>query len=168
MKRHVILSGLAALFLLAGYSAGDTLQHEKPGLAPCLKESQHQLVIEWGTMENFEQMQGAGYRLTAERELFAVRHRLNTEHWERPALTVVSSDVYVDVPREVNATFLKVQALHSPGERGRFISYSNPLTGVYLRAVWNPELKTFQSRDMRALFDRLMELVPSDAAAGHD
>jgi hypothetical protein len=59
----------------------------------------------------------------------------------------------------VTTTFVKVQALHSPGTKARYIEYSNPQANVFLRAVWNPDLNTFQSRDMRAQFDSLMALV---------
>jgi hypothetical protein len=157
---------IATAFVITACPSADTVkQQETPGLAPCLKETQKQISIEWGTLEDYERFEGAGYKLTSEREVYGVVHRINTEQTVRPALTVVSTDVYCSLVEEVTATFLKVQALHSPGKQGRFIHYTNAPAGVYLRAVWNPELQTFQSRDMRALYDKLMELVPNERSA---
>jgi hypothetical protein len=59
-------------------------------------------------------------------------------------------------------SFLKVQALNTPARKQRFIDYRNTRTDVYLRAVWNPDLQTFQSRDMRELYDELMKLATQD------
>jgi len=70
--------------------------------------------------------------------------------------------VYCSRVQTLNTALLKTQALHSPGTLARFIEYANPASSVYLRAVWNPDLQTFQSRDMREQFDSLMTLVPKE------
>ena len=162
------MKSLAPIVLALGFtvlscsSTQELKEDVKPGLATCLKESQEQLKIEWGTLDNYDRQEGLGYKLTAEREVLAVQHFINTERTLRPALRVLTNDEYCELAKEVNAIFLKVQALHSPGEKGRFIRYTNAPSGVYLRAVWNPELETFQSRDMRALYDKLMQLIPTE------
>lgn len=74
-------------------------------------------------------------------------------------LLPVDQQKYCTLAANLNIAFLKTQALHSPGKLYRFIEYSNPTSSVYLRAVWNPELQTFQSRDMRFQYDSLMQLV---------
>lgn len=126
--------------------------------APCIRENQKQLMIRWGTTE--ETGGRTYYELDARAELWTVTV-VGTDT-TRKHTAVIDPAKYCTAAADVNTTFLKVQALYSPGTRSRFIEYTNPPTNVYLRAVWNPDLSTFQSRDMRAQYDDLMKLVPKD------
>lgn len=127
-------------------------------VAPCIKENQQELKIRWGTTSE------AGgvvvYELDSKGELWTVT--VSGTDTTRKHTAVIDQKVYCQTAMDVNTVFLKVQALYSPGTRARFIEYTNAPTNVYLRAVWNPELSTFQSRDMRALYDDLMNLVPKE------
>lgn len=147
---------LVPLLLLGGCS----LFQGKQEIAPCVKDSQQQLLIEWGTYEDYAARTGLGYELTVRGQLITVEVDADTA---REQVAWIDHSTYCDMAEYVNSSFLKVQALHSPGTRGRYIRYSNPGTRVYLQAVWNPDLETFQSRDMRRLYDDLMRLVPTDA-----
>lgn len=120
--------------------------------ATCLKPTQVTQIIEWGTVSE------EAYTLDARGELSQLQINPDTTITN---LGWINHKVYCETALSVTDAFLKVQALHSPGERARYIRYSNPTTGVYLQAVWNPDLQTFQSRDMRRLFDSLMQLVTS-------
>ena len=151
------LTLLVPLVLLLG---GCSLFEGSHDVAPCLKDTQQQLRIEWGTYEDYAARTGSGYELSVRGELVSISVSTDTT---RDHVAWIEHPTYCEVADNVNASFLKVQALHSPGTRGRYIRYSNPGTRVYLQAVWNPDLETFQSRDMRRLFDDLMRLVPTDA-----
>ena len=144
------------LLLLGGCS----LFRGQQELAPCIKDSQQELLIEWGTFNNYEARTGSGYQLSSRGELTSIVVGQDTV---RDHVAWIEHGTYCDMAEYVNSSFLKVKALHSPGTQGRYIRYSNPKTRVYLQAVWNPELETFQSRDMRRLYDDLMRLVPTDA-----
>ena len=154
--RFSLLATLAAL-VLSGCPSAQQMQD----VAPCLKDTQHDLLIEWGTYDDFSNKSGTWFAVTSRGEL--VRTQTTATGEERQHVAWLAHSQYCSAAENVNATFLKVQALHSPGTKGRFIRYSNPATRVYLQAVWNPELETFQSRDMRRVYDELMRLVPTDA-----
>lgn len=130
------------------------------GPAPCLKPSQHELVIRWGT-EHDSAGTVEGYELDAKGELYRFSGPKSPEP-QREFVMMLEPMTYCSTASDVQAVHLKVLALNVRGIRGRFIDYVNASSNVYLRAVWNPDLQTFQSRDMRALYDRLMSLVPSD------
>lgn len=129
-------------------------------VAPCIKPIQQNLLIRWGNgSEASAEM--LWYELNTKGELFkgAVSAARDTA---MEYLLPVDQRKYCTIASNVNTAFLKTQALHSPGKLYRFIEYSNPTSSVYLRAVWNPELQTFQSRDMRFQYDSLMLLVPEE------
>lgn len=150
-------------FLLIGCPSARVVTQPDPGKAPCLNDKQSSLTITWGDIADFSLGNWAGYTLKANTAVSRVAGSATEEASEQTVLLdYVGHETYCETVERVNAYFLKVQALHSPGTKARFIQYANPTTGVYLRAVWNPELETFQSRDMRALFDELSKLVPPD------
>lgn len=130
-------------------------------VAPCLKPTQLSQQIEWGTYAETPAggRTSTSHMLSTKGEITALAVGMDTTSTH---VAWISDSAYCAAAQTVTDAFLKVQALHSPGQRGRFIRYSNPATGVYLQAVWNPDLSTFQSRDMRRLYDELMLLVPSD------
>ena len=66
---------------------------------------------------------------------------------------------YCELAASVHTTLLKTQALAVRGVRARLIEYHNPTTDVYLRVMWNPDLSTFQSRDVRAEYEQLMAYI---------
>ena len=74
----------------------------------------------------------------------------------------IDQSKYCGLAKDVTDCFLRTQALNVRGKSARFIEYRNVQSDVYLRAVWNPDLMTFQSRDMRELYDQLMALLPLD------
>lgn len=153
-NRALCIMNLALCIVLIGCSSID--RPEK--VAPCIKENQQQLMIRWGTTS--EAGGALLYELDSKGELWTVS--ISGTDTTRKHTAVIDQKVYCQTAGDVNTVFLKVQALYSPGTRARFIEYTNAPTNVYLRAVWNPELSTFQSRDMRALYDDLMKLVPQD------
>lgn len=120
------------------------------GPAGCVKPTQVDQVIEWGTVNETVFMMNTNGAVS--------RIEINPDTTITP-VGWITYEAYCEAATAVTDAFLKVQALHSPGSRARYIRYSNPGTGVYLQAVWNPDLQTFQSRDMRRLYDDLMQLV---------
>lgn len=125
--------------------------------APCVTPSTSELVLRWGTEDDSLDVIDV-YRMNTKGEIF---------HFDGPRTTPISDEyllhidqgVYCSSASSVNSCFLKTQALNSRGRKARFVEYYNPGTDVYLRAVWNPDLQTFQSRDMRKEYDQLMSLV---------
>jgi len=128
-------------------------------VAPCISIQQHDLTVRWGT-EHDSANTVEGYELNAKGELFRYEGDKSDTALKRRFLVAIDQAQYCDVTKTVQNTFLKVQALNVRGIRGRFIEYVNATRNVYLRAVWNPDLQTFQSRDMREQYDVLMQLVP--------
>ena len=132
--------------------------------APCISESLQQLVIRWGTIDDslhtVEQ-----YTMNSKGEIFIYKgpsvEDLRGQTPQEVYLTHIDPEMYCQELSSVNSTFLKTQALNVRGTKARYIERYNPSTDVFLRAVWNPDIKTFQSRDMREEYDRLMELVNS-------
>lgn len=133
--------------------------HRPSAYAPCISEQQRSLSVRWGE-EDTASRQSFWYKLDARGQLFRtfVRGTDTTDSY----LTAIDHGIYCTAVADVSASFIKVQALHSGGTRSRYIEYANPATGVFLRAVWNPELQTFQSREMRVRYDSLMKLVPNE------
>ncbi|NQW30987.1 MAG: hypothetical protein HQ472_10805 [Ignavibacteria bacterium] len=137
-----------------------------PEIAGCVKENQKALVIVWGTEDSTD---AELFSVNTRGELFkTVRktHMMNgkiMQHTDSAKVGVISHEQYCALVSSVQSVFLKTQALNSTGERWRYIDIVNPGTSVYLRAVWNPALSTFQSRDMRSQYDELMELIPKEA-----
>lgn len=127
-------------------------------VAPCIKPTQVNLMIRWGNGSDTPS-EMHWYEINAKGELFkgAISAAGDTT---LDYLLPVHQQKYCSVASNLNIAFLKTQALHSPGKLYRFIEYSNRTSSVYLRAVWNPELQTFQSRDMRFQYDSLMLLIP--------
>lgn len=148
--------------LLTGCPSAQEITKTDPGKAPCLTEKQMNLEITWGDFDVYESGDWKGFSLLTNSALMAVDSSKTSASSSTELVDYVGHESYCSTVERVNAYFLKVQALHSPGTKARFIQYANPTTGVYLRAVWNPELETFQSRDMRALFEELSKLVPPD------
>ena len=67
MSRSSIL--LVPLVLVLG---GCSLFQGQQDIAPCIKESQHELLIEWGTYDNYQARTGAGYELSVRAELTSI------------------------------------------------------------------------------------------------
>jgi len=126
-------------------------------LAPCVTEKTGQLTIRWGTQDDSLQVIDV-YRMNTKGEIFHYSGPVTQNVMDEYLLHVDQSD-YCSAAASVNACFLKTQALNTAARKGRFIEYFNPATDVYLRAAWNPDLQTFQSRDMRKEYDQLMNLV---------
>lgn len=154
----LILVASAALF--TGCLGSVRTRPTKP--APCITESQKQLVIRWGTTDDSLRTTEQ-YTLNSKGEIFVYKGPLvedvSSLTQQEVYLTHIEQDLYCQELASVNSTFLKTQALNVRGTKARYIERINPTTDVFLRAVWNPDLKTFQSRDMREEYDRLMELV---------
>ncbi|MDZ4745671.1 MAG: hypothetical protein SGJ05_06680 [bacterium] len=150
--------GTSLIFLACGTPRPTTV-------APCISAVQHDLTVRWGT-EHDSAGTVEGYELNAKGELFRYGGERGAKGEQaditmnRHFLVAIDQAQYCDVTKTVQNTFLKVQALNVRGIRGRFIEYVNAARNVYLRAVWNPDLSTFQSRDMREQYDALMQLVP--------
>lgn len=125
--------------------------------APCVKETQREITIRWGTRDD-SLMTMTQYTMNTKGEVFRYTGPLADTMTELYAMHV-EPDEYCEMAASVNSAFLKTQALSVRGTRARYIEYMNPHTDVYLRAMWNPDLSTFQSRDMRAEYDRLMEYI---------
>lgn len=126
--------------------------------APCVTERQVDLVIRWGTehdsLGTVEQ-----FTMNTKGEVFTFSGP-TTERADGNYTLAVDQSKYCDLAKDVMSCFLKTQALNVRGTRARYIEYRNVRSDVYLRAVWNPDLETFQSRDMRELYDQLMMLIP--------
>lgn len=113
--------------------------HRPSAYAPCISEQQRSLSVRWGE-DDAANRQSFWYKLDARGQLFrtSVRGTDTTDSY----LTAIDHGIYCTAVADVSASFIKVQALHSGGTRSRYIEYANPATGVFLRAVWNPELQT--------------------------
>lgn len=148
------LIGLTALAVLSCV----TPRPEKP--APCVPSTQTDLVLRWGTehdsLGTVEQ-----YTMNTKGEIFSFSGKIS-ERNEGSFTFAVDQGKYCLVVKDVSDCFLRTQALNVRGKRARYVEYRNTATDVYLRAVWNPDLETFQSRDMRELFSQLMALLPRD------
>jgi len=126
----------------------------------CVAPNQAELMIRWGTQDDstgvLEQ-----FSMNTKGEIFRyagpIARRADGEY-----LHFVDGTTYCSMAKLTMNSFLKVQALNTPARKQRFIDYRNTRTDVYLRAVWNPDLQTFQSRDMRELYDELMKLSTQD------
>ncbi len=114
-------------------------------------------MIRWGT-EDDSLKTATRYSMNTKGEIFHYSGPMADTMLETYAMHVDASD-YCEIASSVNTTFLKTQALGVRGKRARYIEYVNPHTDVYLRAMWNPDLSTFQSRDMRAEYARLMDYL---------
>lgn len=150
----LLACSIAALLLLA--SCGSP---RPKTVASCISLQQHDLVLRWGT-EHDSSNTVEGYELNAKGELFGYAGDKGDTTLKRRFLVAIDQTLYCDVTKNAQNTFLKVQALNVRGIRGRYIEYVNATRNVYWRAVWNPDLSTFQSRDMREQYDALMQLVP--------
>ncbi len=155
---HKSILGTLLLVVCALIATGCKSTYSERGYAPCVKENQQQLLIRWGTLDNVTQMEEY-YTLDARGTI--QRFSVKSADTARRSVAELPPDGFCNTATEVHRTFVKVQALNSPGTRARYIEYANPVTSVFLRAVWNPELNTFQSRDMRSLYETLMSLVPN-------
>ena len=154
MKLHILIA--IPLLLIAGCAvAPKTVESET--VAPCLTEKQQELQIAWGTIAE-DGVTEERYELSSMSNLYRIERSQTGE--DREFVVAINASKYCEMVPIVNATFLKTQALHSPGVQKRYIEYTNPTTGVSLRAIWNPELETFQSRDMRARYVDLMKFIP--------
>ncbi len=74
----------------------------------------------------------------------------------------ISSDDFCKYLTTALRTFDTVQTLHAPGDIARFVEYSNKETTTRIRAVWNPEYKTYGSKAFRSVYDSLMTMVPPE------
>ncbi len=128
--------------------------------APCVPAGQTQLVIRWGTehdsLGTVEQ-----YTMNTKGEIFSFSGKIANREDSVYSLAIDQS-TYCGLAKDAADCFLRTQALNARGKSARFIEYRNVQSDVYLRAVWNPDLMTFQSRDMRELYDQLMKLIPLD------
>ncbi len=146
---------LAVTALLVASSCGTprpTVPH------PCVAPNQAELMIRWGTQDDSTGLLEQ-YSMNTKGEIFRYAGPI-AERADGTYLVFVDGPTYCSMAKLTMNAFLKVQALNTPARKQRFIDYRNTRTDVYLRAVWNPDLQTFQSRDMRELYDELMNLVP--------
>ncbi len=125
---------------------------------PCVAANQSELMIRWGTQDDSTGLLEQ-YSMNTKGEIFRYAGPV-AERADGTYLVFVDGPTYCSTAKLTMNAFLKVQALNTPARKQRFIDYRNTRTDVYLRAVWNPDLQTFQSRDMRELYDELMNLVP--------
>ncbi len=127
---------------------------------PCVAQNQSELMIRWGTQDDSTNILEQ-FSMNTKGEIFRyfgpISGRGDGEY-----LHFVDASTYCSTAKNTMNAFLKVQALNTPARKQRFIDYRNTRTDVYLRAVWNPDLQTFQSRDMRELYDELMKLATQD------
>jgi hypothetical protein len=126
----------------------------------CVAANQAELMIRWGTQNDSTNMLEQ-YSMNTKGEVFRYVGAPATRS-DGEFLLVVDGPTYCASAKTTMSAFLKIQALNTGARKQRFIDYRNTRTDVYLRAVWNPDLQTFQSRDMRELYDELMLLVTQD------
>jgi hypothetical protein len=153
VSRWLILTGSVAV--LTGCLSATRQRPTTP--APCIRENQRDIVVRWGT-EDDSLKTLTRFSVNTKGEVFRYSGPI-TDTISETYVTHLDASDYCDVAASVNTTFLKTQALSVRGKRARYIEYINPHTDVYLRAMWNPDLSTFQSRDMRAEYDRLMDYL---------
>lgn len=126
----------------------------------CVATNQDDLMIRWGTQDDSTNMLEQ-FAMNTKGEIFRYNGPIS-DRAEGTYSHFVDEPTYCSTAKATMSAFLKVQALNTPARKQRFIDYRNTRTNVYLRAVWNPDLKTFQSRDMRELYDELMILATQD------
>lgn len=127
--------------------------------APCITPKTSDLIISWGT-EDDSTRQRNGYMMNTYGEMYSITGTIGTSISDTLYLGYINPSLYCTTATEVRDAFLKTQALNVRGTRGRYMMYANPKSDVYLRAVWNPDLETFQSREMRLQYNALMQLLP--------
>ncbi len=147
------LSCLSVIVLLC---ACKTPRPENP--APCVPQTQLERLLRWGT-EHDSASTVEQYTMNSKGEIFYY-HGPQDKRSDGEFLVAIDQTDYCSLSKHVTDAFLKTQALNVRGKRGRFIDFRNPRTDVYLRAVWNPDLNTFQSRDVREVYDELMKQIP--------
>lgn len=126
----------------------------------CVAANQADLLIRWGTQDDSTNVLEQ-FAMNTKGEIFRYNGPI-TDRAEGTYSHFVDEPTYCASAKATMGAFLKVQALNTPARKQRFIDYRNTRTNVYLRAVWNPDLQTFQSRDMRELYDELMILATQD------
>lgn len=126
----------------------------------CVAPNQAELMIRWGTQDDSIDVL-VQYSMNTKGEIFRYAGTIARRN-DGEFLEVIDGPTYCALAKQTMNSFLKVQALNTPARKQRFIDYRNTRTDVYLRAVWNPDLQTFQSRDMRELYDELMKLTAQD------
>ncbi len=126
----------------------------------CVAANQADLLIRWGTQDDSTNVLEQ-FAMNTKGEIFRYNGPIS-DRAEGTYSHFVDEPTYCATSKATMSAFLKVQALNTPARKQRFIDYRNTRTNVYLRAVWNPDLKTFQSRDMRELYDELMILATQD------
>jgi hypothetical protein len=126
----------------------------------CVAANQAELLIRWGTQDDSTNVLEQ-YALNTKGEIFRYVGPIVGDT-QGTYSHFVDEPTYCATAKSTMSAFLKVQALNTPARKQRFIDYRNTRTNVYLRAVWNPDLQTFQSRDMRELYDELMILANQD------
>jgi len=154
---RIIYSWIALVSAFSKTGCLASVRQRPTSVAPCVRETQQQIVLRWGDEDDSLQTM-TRYSLNTKGEIF---------HYSGPIvdtipetyLVHVELSEYCEMASSVNSSFLKTQALSVRGRRARYIEYINPHTDVFLRAMWNPDLSTFQSRDMRFEFEQLMEYI---------
>ncbi len=153
IKAYIALFGI--MFFLAGCSHAGVAPKATP--PPCSGEKMKNFVLTWGDESRTEGMTTA-YRLDYLGRLsFHVKEKGRKEKSEE--IRVVEADSYCNIVTKTRNTLLAVQVLNEPGDKTRFVQYSDPGRNIDMRVVWNPEFKTSGSEKFRALYDSLQAIV---------
>ncbi len=118
-------------------------------------------IVRWGNVYADGSVRGYELVSTAEFSSFD-KPSMKAENQTVSALGRLESDTYCEATQKVRQTFAKVQVLHSPGERSRFVEFVNHRKGVYLRALWNPDFQNIGNEEFSKLYTYLESLEVLD------
>lgn len=141
---------LAICVVLVGCSA----KVEQPD---CVTEATKDVVVAWGNV--YEDGSVRGYEILSSASLSSFdKTSVGEEATGTREIGRLDNDEYCAAVAKVRETFRKVQVLHSPGERSRYIEFSNHRKGVYLRALWNPAFQNAGNEEFSKLYAYLESL----------
>ncbi len=124
-----------------------------PKQAKCVKESEKDLLINWGTQ----------YNKTGWRVYHSINSKMEIVKVEEDSLgnkkfsdsSRISEENYCRIKQDLVNFVVKTQALAFPGIVQQFVEYNSPGQNVYFRAIWNPEHTNAGNKELRVFFDSL-------------
>lgn len=153
------MNKIIILVLALAFSSCSLFQKDLVKL-PCLPDDSEKFTIRWG---EFVQKDNSfiGYEINAYGVLSFYTKNDKNKDGKVEKITDLEISETCNVLRIANQTIVKTQALFSPGEKSRFVEYTNPSKDVFIIAVWNPQFQTQGSASYRSLYDSLTALVPN-------
>jgi hypothetical protein len=132
-----------------------------PAPKSCITERTKESVVRWG---EYSTRTGQMRAYQFDGTLFVAKYlrESQTDTNTLSPIRSLPSDDFCKYLSTTLRTFDTVQTLYAPGEIARFVEYSSTATKTTIRAVWNPEFKTYGSTAFRSVYDSLMTIIPQE------